>query len=285
MTSLLALAWRLLPLCAVGLGVGVLAGTFGIGGGVLAIPSLSLLLGLDQHMAQGTSLASIVPTAALAAYRYARRGSLRPGAALRLGAAALVVGFAAARLSLALPSRLLRGLFAAFVVFLAWRSLRPAASRPQPARDRAAEGDPSDPPGPTPPCPPPVARTAAGRGDSPGDPLLLGIGGLVGGLAGLLGVGGGAVATPLLVLLCGFPQQVAQGTTLAVIVLSASSGLVGYALAGRVDWVAAAALFAGAALTVPVGASLAHRLPEAALRRIFAVFLTLVAAVEAMRAI
>jgi uncharacterized membrane protein YfcA len=277
MTSLLALAWRLLPLCAVGLGVGVLAGTFGIGGGVLAIPSLSLLLGLDQHMAQGTSLASIVPTAALAAHRYARRGSLRPAAALRLGAAALVVGFAAARLSLALPSRLLRGLFAAFVVFLAWRSLRPAASRPQPAHDRAAEGDPVDPAGPTAP--------SAGRGDSPGDPLLLGIGGLVGGLAGLLGVGGGAVATPLLVLLCGFPQQVAQGTTLAVIVLSASSGLIGYALAGRVDWVAAAALFAGAALTVPVGASLAHRLPEAALRRIFAVFLTLVAAVEAMRAI
>jgi len=81
-------------------------------------------------------------------------------------------------------------------------------------------------------------------------------------------------------VISGFTEQVAQGTSLAALVLSSASGATGYALAGRVDWVAAAALFVGAALTVPLGASLAHRLPERTLRRVFASFMVVVAVVE-----
>ncbi len=259
---------RLLPLVGVGLGVGLLAGTFGIGGGVLAVPALGVLMGLDQHVAQGTSLATIVPTTALGAYRYARRGYVRWDAALRLGAAALCFGFLGAHVSLALPSRALDIIFAAFVVFLAVRAARGGAP---------------------PHAVPPTGARRSGTGEAGVQrrhgPLQIGIGALVGLVAGLLGIGGGSVANPLLVLLCDFPQQVAQGTTLGAIVLSSLSGLFGYVTAGKVDWIAAVALFTGAMATVPVGAAVAHRLPEPTLRRVFAVFLIAITAVEVARAL
>jgi uncharacterized membrane protein YfcA len=249
-------ALGLLP--AVGLGVGLLAGLFGVGGGILAVPALGLLLHFDPHAAEGTSLAMIVPTTALAAYRYARRGSVRWPAAALLGGTALASSFAAAHLALALPGPLLRSLFGVFLLFTAWRTAR---------HD-----------GPT------VAGPRGGpRGPATGGRqayVQAGIGVLTGALSGLLGVGGGTIATPGLVLLCGFPEQVAQGTSLAALTLSSSAGASGYALAGDVHWWAAAALFSGAALTVPLGAALAHRLPERTLRRAFAVLAAAVGLLE-----
>ena len=236
----------------IGLGIGLLAGLFGIGGGILAIPGLTLLLHLDQHLAQGTSIATILPTTAFAAYRYARRDSVDWRAAAWLGGAALLAAFASAHLAQHLPARLLRTLFALFLLYVAARTVRH-----RPAAERKQAGPP---------------RTQA--------PVQAGIGGAVGLLAGLLGVGGGSIATPALVLLCDFPQQLAQGTSLATIVLSSSAGTLGYALAGRVDWVAGAIVFAGAAATVPAGVALAHRLPEAQLRRVFAVLLLAISVLE-----
>ena len=239
-------------LVSIGLGIGLLAGLFGIGGGILAIPGLTLLLHLDQHLAQGTSLATILPTTAFAAYRYARRDSVNWRAARWLGGAAVLAGFAGAHLAVILPAGLLRSLFAVFLLYVAMRTVRHRPAAP-PADTR------------------PLRSQAS---------LQVGIGGTVGLLAGLLGVGGGSIATPALVLLCGFPQQLAQGTSLAAIVLSSSAGTLGYALAGRVDWVAAAILFAGAAATVPLGTALAHRLPEQHLRRVFAILLGVIAVLE-----
>ncbi len=231
------------PLILVGLAAGLLSALFGVGGGVVIVPALGLLLHLDQHLAQGTSLMVIVPTAAWGAFRYARRGSIRWGASLRVGIPALVVSFLAAHLALRLPSALLRALFAVFLVAVAARA---AWTRRQPA----------------------ATPTPHNRGQWV--QVALGVG--VGALSGLLGVGGGVLATPGLVLLSGFPAQLAQGTSLGALVLSSGAGVVGYAGAGAVDWLAAAAIFLGALATVPLGAYLAHRLPERRLRQAFAVF-------------
>ncbi len=253
---LAALLAHVPALLAVGLAVGLLSGTFGVGGGVIAVPALTLLLHLDQHVAQGTSLAMMVPTTALGAYRYWRAGHMRPAAALRMGLAALACAILGAHLSLALPAGVLRLIFAGFVAFLAVQRARPrrrgGAPQPSPAR---------------------VAWAPAAVGAAAGLP------------SGLLGVGIGSIGNPLLVLLCGFPQQMAQGTTLAAMTLSSLSGLSQYAAAGRVDWAAAAAVFLGAAAAVPVGAAIAHRLPEAALGRAFTVFLIVIAALEALHAL
>ncbi len=228
---------------------------------MLAVPALTLLMHKSQHLAEGTSLAVILPTTALGAYRYARRGSVRWAAAAAVGGAAAVTGFATAHVALRLPGSLLRDLFACFLLFLAWRTAS------------AARGGPPGSAAPSPARRPSWLRRQAVAGQA-------GIGLATGALAGLLGVGGGTIVIPGLVLLYDFTAQAAQGTSLAALVLSSASGAAGYAVAGSVDWVAAAALFVGAAVTVPLGARIAHRLPDRQLRRIFAAFLVAVAAAE-----
>jgi len=233
---------------------------FGVGGGILAVPALGLLLGLDQHAAQGTSLAMILPTVAMGAWRYGRKGSVRWGAAAWIGIAAVASGFTSAHLALVLPARALRLLFALFLLFLGARTVWSSRGGPRSqAPERRLE---------------PAA--AAVR--------QLGIGVLVGLLAGLLGVGGGTIAIPGLILLCGFGAQEAQGTSLAALVFSSAAGAFGYATAGQVDWIGAAALFVGAAVTVPLGAAAAHRLPERRLRLAFGVLVAVVAVLELVNA-
>ncbi len=108
---------------ALGLGVGVLSGFFGIGGGIVMIPAMVLFFGLSQTQAQGTSLAVIVPTALVAAITHSRRGQVDWPLALLLGAGGLAGGWAGARLALALDAPLLRVLFASFLVLMALRML------------------------------------------------------------------------------------------------------------------------------------------------------------------
>lgn len=105
------------------------------------------------------------------------------------------------------------------------------------------------------------------------------IGLVVGSLAGLLGIGGGAIIVPGLVLLIGLDQYSAAGTSVAVIVLTASAALVTFAIAGNVDWQIAAVVFAGSAIGAWVGARFVHKVPEHVLAGVF----TLVLAASAAR--
>ncbi len=79
---------------AIGALAGVLAGLFGVGGGILFVPTLALVLGLEQLHAQASSLLAILPTVVVAAWRHHRYGNVRWRAALALGAAGIagVVG-------------------------------------------------------------------------------------------------------------------------------------------------------------------------------------------------
>jgi uncharacterized protein len=110
-----------------GLAAGIVAGLFGVGGGILFVPTL-VLLGLGQLDAEATSLAAILPTVAAGTWQQLRYGNVRRRAALVLGLASLggvAVGVAVAE---SLPEDLLRYLFALLLVAvaaqLAWRALR-----------------------------------------------------------------------------------------------------------------------------------------------------------------
>ena len=102
----------------IGAGAGVLAGMLGVGGGVLFIPALVFLLGWDQHLAQGVSLAVIIPVSVSGALIHTRKGHVIPTLAfwLSVGAviAASVVGTAVQRFS----SESLRTLFGVFLVMM-----------------------------------------------------------------------------------------------------------------------------------------------------------------------
>lgn len=112
---------------AVGLGLaaGVLAGLFGVGGGILFVPTLTWL-GLTQLHAEATSLLAIIPTVLVGVWRQKRYGHLRARAAVVIGVASIGAAVGGAQLAETLPEHVLRKLFAALMIAtaaqIAWRA-------------------------------------------------------------------------------------------------------------------------------------------------------------------
>lgn len=121
-----------LAIC-LGLAAGVMAGLFGVGGGILFVPAL-VALGLGQLEAQGTSLLAILPTVAAGTLNQRRYGHLRVRTAIVVGLASIAGVEVGARIVTELPESVLRRLFA-FLVFvvaaqLVWRARRTRARYP-----------------------------------------------------------------------------------------------------------------------------------------------------------
>jgi uncharacterized membrane protein YfcA len=116
---------------ALGFGAGVLAGLFGVGGGILFVPTLTLVLGLTQLHAEASSLLAILPAVIAGAWRQQRYGNVRWRAALVVGVAAIAGVEGGVYLAESLPEHMLRRLFAALVLVVAaqvvWRARRPAS--------------------------------------------------------------------------------------------------------------------------------------------------------------
>jgi uncharacterized protein len=104
---------------ALGLAGGTLAGLFGVGGGIVFVPALTLGLGLSQLSAEATSLAAIVPVVAVGSYRQDRSGLVDWRSAAIVGACSLVGVLAGAEIALRLPESALRRAFALFLVLAA----------------------------------------------------------------------------------------------------------------------------------------------------------------------
>jgi uncharacterized membrane protein YfcA len=233
---------------AVGAAAGGLSGLFGVGGGILIVPGLVLIRGMGQREAHATSLAAIVPIAVAGAIGYALDGAVDwPAAGLLVGGAA--AGTLAGTFLLGrIPPRGLRILFAAFL-------LAAAAALPF---EVASTG----------------VRVELDVLDVT---LLITLGVLAGLLAGLLGVGGGIVMVPGLVLLISVSQVVAKGTSLAVIIPTALAGSLRNVRAGRVDLRAAAVVGAVGAACSFLASLLSLRLDPVLSAVLFAVLLVAMA--------
>ena len=124
-TSLPTLALAL----ALGFGAGALSGMFGVGGGVLFVPTLALVVGLSQLEAQATSLAAMIPVVAFGAWQQHREGNVRWRAGLAVGIASVAGVSGGAALATSLDEALLRNLFACFCLVVAaqlvWSVRRP----------------------------------------------------------------------------------------------------------------------------------------------------------------
>ena len=101
-----------------GLVAGVFAGMFGVGGGILFVPTL-VALGLSQHDATGTSLLAIIPTAIVGTWRQARYGNVRWRSAAVIGVAAVAAAQGGAAVAESLSGGTLRKLFAGLLVLVA----------------------------------------------------------------------------------------------------------------------------------------------------------------------
>ena len=120
--------WALLAAGVLGACAGVLAGLFGVGGGILFVPTLTLVLGLTQIHAEASSLLAIIPAAIVGAWRQQGYGNVRWRAALVIGIAAIGGVEAGVQIAEALPQHALRRLFGVLMLLVAaqvaWRARR-----------------------------------------------------------------------------------------------------------------------------------------------------------------
>jgi uncharacterized membrane protein YfcA len=239
-----------------GLFAGGLSGLIGIGGGVILVPSLVFLFGFTEHLAQGTTLALMVlPIGFLAARTYYKNGhvDLRVAALVCVGFTA--GGFAGAKLAMHMSNALSEHLFGVLMIGIALRMLITTGN--------SQSGG---------------ASNSGGARSVTSQALLIVLGFAVGTLSGLLGFGGGVFLVPALVFFLGLSQHKAQGTTLALMV--PPIGILAswqYFQQGDVNVAAAAWICAGFFVGALFGASLASKMPQKVLTRIFGVSMLIIA--------
>ncbi|RMN42283.1 Membrane protein [Pseudomonas syringae pv. apii] len=237
-----------------GAAMGTLGGLFGIGGGLVAIPALGVLFGLDQQLAQGTALLMVLPNVLLALWRYNQRNRILLRNALMLIIPSFIFAWLTSMLAVRIDPQSMRLGFVAFLVILTVFNVAQMYWR----------------------------NTLASGGLRHEKYLwLLGVGSGVTG--GLFGVGGGVVATPILTSVFGATQVVAQGLALSLAAPSTGITLVTYALHDHVNWSMGIPLAVGGLASISWGVKLAHSLPERTLRLMFCVFLVLCAVILALK--
>ncbi|WP_226531420.1 sulfite exporter TauE/SafE family protein [Microbacterium paraoxydans] len=240
----------------IGLLAGLLSGLFGVGGGTVIVPLLVLLLHFDQRLAAGTSLAAIVPTASVGVISYATTGSVAWIPAIILAAGAVLGAQIGTRLLPRISQTALRWGFVGFLVVVIVSLFLVI-----PSRDAAFE-----------------LTWLTGI-------ALVGVGIGTGILAGLIGVGGGVIVVPVLMLAFGTSDLVAKGTSLLMMIPTAISGTVGNVRNRNVDLLAALLIGVAACTTTALGAWLATIVDPTLGNMLFAAYLVVIAVQMAIKAV
>lgn len=239
----------------IGLAVGTTSGLLGVGGGIVLVPLLTRFLHLDQKRAQATSLAILVFTALAAAITYRAAGPVD----IRLAALLAVGAIAGVRLgaltSAKVPAAALRRGFGALAILVGIRLLLP----------NLPEGGWLALPG--------VAGVA----------IEIGVGFVVGWLAGMLGVGGGVILVPILTLLFAIPQIEAQGVSLFMIVPTSIVGAWTHLRRGTIERRVVLPIALASVVAAVLAATVANLLPAALLRQLFGLLLLFIGARMALR--
>jgi uncharacterized protein len=111
-------------LVLIGLAAGVFGGVFGVGGAIVMIPALVYFLGMDQHTAQGTSLAVMLPPIGLfAAYNYYKAGQVNIWYAIIIAVTFMIGGYFGSKIAINLPENLMKKIFGIFLILVALRMI------------------------------------------------------------------------------------------------------------------------------------------------------------------
>lgn len=255
----------LLKALPLGLAAGAFSGAFGVGGGVLSTPLLIMVIGAEPHVAVGTTLSMIIPTAVSGAITYSKKKLFSKKLAIASGLPAVVCTV--------LSSYLERDISGTVVIFcLAFLMitvgidfatgiglrLRRAAA---PAPDEATAGSEPD--------PAEFTRSHVVHATI--------IGGIAGFLSGFLGIGGGFILIPLYCYLFHTPIKVAFGTSLLVVGAVALPGAIIHACYGHVDLPLALALLVGSVPGAKIGSHFSTKSKDDHLRITFGVILIILA--------
>lgn len=238
---------------------GILAGMLGVGGGTIIVPALIVIftsLGFApasiQHLALGTSLATILFTSISSFRAHHKRGAVDWGTVRRISPGIVVGTLGGTWVAALISTALLQWIFAAFLIYVVYQLL---GSRP-----------------------PHATRSL------PGLTGMTAMGGLIGIVSSLVGIGGGSLMLPFFVW-CNMAVRTAIGTSAAVGFFIAAAGTAGYMFSGsgvplRPDYSigfvylpATVGIAVASMLTAPLGAWLSHRMPVPTLKKCFAVLL------------
>jgi uncharacterized membrane protein YfcA len=229
--------------------VGLSLGLLGGGGSILTVPIFVYVLGFAAKPAIAMSLPVVGTTSLVGALGHWRAGNVDLRAALLFGGIAMIGAYAGARLAVLVPGNVQ-------LIMLAVLMLAAAVSMLRSGRRSATTGEPT------------TARPSVG--------LLAVIGLAVGLTTGLVGIGGGFLVVPALVVLGKVPMKQAVGTSLLVIAMNSAAGFAGYLGQVEIAWGFTAAFTAIAVAGIIAGTYLIRFVSPAALKRGFAVFLLVI---------
>ncbi len=239
---MIAILIDLLVGCAIGLTLGLLGG----GGSILTVPALVYLVGQSPQVAVTASLIIVGMNSLLGAYFHRSQGTLNWRVAFSFGGAGMIAAYWAAGLSHLFSSTMLMILFALLMLVVGALMI--------------------------------LRKTPAEKPHNSHNWLMILVSGaVVGVLTGFLGVGGGFLIVPALVMLVGLPMRQAIGTSLIIIAMNSLAGLLGHLSQTSIDYVTVALFVVAGLVGTFLGVSLTKVIRADQLRRIFAGFVILLA--------
>ena len=249
-----------LILLLIGTIAGVLSGLFGIGGGIIIVPSLIYFLGFELTKANGTSLAALLmPVGIFAVLTYRKAGYLRIKTSALIATGIILGVIFGSEIALSLPSATLKQLYGLFLVYVSIQftgiyeivrvklfKLPPAVQHPENENYNIF--------------------------------AMIALGIFAGVLSGLFGIGGGLIIVPALIGIFHYPAKLATAASLGALLLPVGlPGVVVYYNAGQLDILTAAIVAFGIVIGSIFGARIAINLPNKVVKQYFGAFLVLVA--------
>lgn len=235
---------------AIGIMAGLLGGMFGVGGGLIIVPALAGIAKMERRRASGTSLAATLPIAAAALVTYVAQGNVDWAVALCLAIGSISGAIIGTHLLSVIPRNRLTIIFVVTVLATAARLV--------------------------------IGTETTGRSDLTIAmvTMLILVGLFTGTLAGLLGIGGGVIMVPAMVVMFGMLPIVAKGTSVAVIVPTSIMGTIRNRKNANVDLRVAAIVGGFGAISAVAGGLIASDLSDRASNVMFAFLLVVVAATQ-----
>ncbi len=235
-------------LIIVGVAAGLLSGVFGVGGGILIVPGLVMVAGLEQRLAHGTSLAAVLPISVASLFTYWGHGYVDWPVAACLAVGAVSGSLIGTHLLAVTSKRALAYIFSSVLVISAIRLF--------------------------------ISTHGSGRAtlNFAAVIALVLVGLATGALAGLLGVGGGIVMVPAMIVLFGIAPVIAKGTSAAVIIPTAIMGTWRNRTNGNLDLRAAAIVGFGGIASAILGGFIAAYMSDTVSNVLFATLMLAIAA-------
>ena len=240
----------------VGIVAGIMSGLFGIGGGIIMVPSLIAFFGMGMLNANATSLAAmLLPVGVLGVVTFYKAGYINVRNALWISLGLLGGSFFGAELAVSVVVKILSKLYAAFLLYVAVGYL----DIPKLLRGKKYQK---------------LEQVVSGEDKHYAFWIFICLGIFAGVIAGLFGKGGGLVIVPILIKFFRYNAKAASATSLAALQLPVGlPSVIVYAQAGYLNWLFAGLMALGIVFGVFFGTKLAIRLPATTFKKVYAFFL------------